>query len=113
MMLWSEVYITSQFLPCELYQNARERNAEFDSLNQLLRRINTLHYCFKYNYEDMTVYAKYKLDIPFNMDGRLTREECTRIQHEYKRSEFLPLADDRCEISLDKKSDKVEVNQIN
>ena len=106
MMLWSEVYITSPFLPCELYQNARERNAEFDSLNQLLRRINTLLYCFKYEYEDMTVYAKYKLDIPFNMDGRLTREECTRIRYEYKHSEFLPLADDRCEISLDKKSDK-------
>lgn len=114
MMLWSDVYITSPFLPCELYQNTRERYADFDSLNQLLRRINNLLYCFKYTYDDMTVYAKYKLDIVYDMDSRLTREECTRIRYDYVHSDFLPLSDERFECSLiENRTKEKEVNQIN
>lgn len=80
LMLWTDVYITSPFLPFELYQSVRERNDKYDSLAQLIRRINKIYYCFKHEDKDSTFYYKYDLPFDIDDDGEALRHVCSSIK---------------------------------
>lgn len=97
MMLWTEVYITSPFLPFELYQSIRERNDKYDSLNQLIRRIDHIIYCFKYEDKSSTVYYKYDMEFDINSDSEELRQICNCIYNEYARDDVFTLCADRLE----------------
>ena len=81
-MLWTDVYITSPFLPFELYQSVRERNDKYDSLSQLIRRIDKIIYCFKHDEKDSTFYFKYDLPFEIDDDSEILREVCIKVKYE-------------------------------
>lgn len=81
-MLWTDVYITSPFLPFELYQSVRERNDKYDSLSQLIRRIDKIIYCFKHDEKDSTFYYKYDLPFEIDDDSEILREVCSKVKYE-------------------------------
>lgn len=83
MTLWTDVYITSPFLPTELYQKAAERNDGIDKLEQLTRRIDDIVYCFKYPAENNsgTFYCKYNVDFDLHCDSHAIREQCSHVRH--------------------------------
>lgn len=84
MTLWTEVYITSPFLPTELYQKAAERNDGIDKLEQLTRRIDDIVYCFKYTAFDNsgTFYCKYDVDFDLHSDSEMIREQCSHVKNQ-------------------------------
>ena len=95
MTLWTEVYITSPFLPTELYQKAAERNDGIDKLEQLTRRIDDIVYCFKYTAEDNsgTFYCKYNVDFDLHCDSVAIREQCSHVRHEVSQMGLFTLMD--------------------
>lgn len=87
MTLWTEVYITSPFLPMELYSKVAERNDDIDKLEQLVRRIDNIVYCFKYEAEDNSgiFYCKYDCEFDIDTDGREIREICSSVKNQVAR----------------------------
>lgn len=103
-MLWTDVYITSPFLPFELYQSVRERDDKYDSLSQLIRRINKIIYCFKHEDNDSTFYYKYDLPFDIDDDGDSLRQVCSRIKSEVCKDDTFTIIDGLSWECVDKKN---------
>ena len=82
--LWSDIYITSPYTPFELYQNVSERNDDIDKLEQFIRRIDDIVYCFKYTAFDNsgTFYCKYDVDFDLHSDSEMIREQCSHVKNQ-------------------------------
>ncbi len=82
--LWSDIYITSPYTPFELYQNVSERNDDIDKLEQFVRRIDDIVYCFKYTAGDNsgTYYCKYDVDFDLHSDSEMIREQCCHVKNQ-------------------------------
>lgn len=82
--LWSDIYITSPYTPFELYQNVSERNDDIDKLEQFIRRIDDIVYCFKYTAFDNSgiFYCKYDVDFDLHSDSEMIREQCSHVKNQ-------------------------------
>lgn len=82
--LWSDIYITSPYTPFELYQNVFERNDDIDKLEQFIRRIDDIVYCFKYTAFDNSgiFYCKYDVDFDLHSDSEMIREQCSHVKNQ-------------------------------
>lgn len=82
--LWSDIYITSPYTPFELYQNVSERNDDIDKLEQFVRRIDDIVYCFKYTAGDNSgiYYCKYDVDFDLHSDSEMIREQCSHVKNQ-------------------------------